>query len=125
MVMSLLLIGAQAQETRLKEDISLGEAVQLLSQHEQDTGFIVLDVRTPEEFEKGHVKNAVNVDFQAEDFQSKLETLDKSKTFLVYCRRGRRSASAIGLMNTLGFKNLFHLYQGYDLWESKGNAVVK
>jgi phage shock protein E len=116
---------AMGDELRLKENITCEQAVQLIQQHEKDSSFIILDVRTPAEFNEGHLKMAKNIDFKAEDFKNKLEMLDKSKTYLVYCRKGGRSASAIGLMNSLGFKTLFHLYEGYDLWKSKGNATTQ
>jgi phage shock protein E len=121
----LMLNAAMGDDVRLKEDITCEQAAQLMQQHEKDGSFIILDVRTPAEFNEGHLKKAENIDFKAEDFKKKLEMLDKSKTYLVYCRRGGRSTSAIGLMNTLGFKTLFHLYEGYDLWKSKGNATVQ
>lgn len=114
-----------AQEKRLKEDITCEQAVQLIQTHEKDAAFVILDVRTPDEFNAGHLKNAANIDFRAEDFKQKLDTLDKTKTYLVYCRRGGRSASAIGMMNELQFKTLFHLFEGYDVWKNKGNATIQ
>lgn len=115
---------AGAQEKRLKEDITCEKAVQLIQEHEQDAHFVILDVRTPEEFSAGHLKKAEIIDFKAADFGKKLEQLDRSKTFLVYCRKGGRSAMAVQMMRDLGFKSIFHLYEGYDVWKSKGNATA-
>jgi rhodanese-related sulfurtransferase len=124
--MTLLVINLSvAQEKRLKEDVTCEQAMQLIQEHKLDSGFVILDVRTPDEFNAGHLEKAVNVDFKAEDFKVKLETLDKSKIYLVYCRRGVRSASTIGMMNALNFKALFHLYEGYDVWKGKGNTTVQ
>lgn len=115
---------AGAQEKRLKEDIACERAVQLIQEHEHDAHFVILDVRTPEEFSAGHLKRAEIIDFKAADFGKKLEELDRSKTFLVYCRKGVRSATAIRMMRDLGFTSIFHLYEGYDVWKSKGNATI-
>src|SRR5688500_8067423 len=54
---------------------------------------VVLDVRTPEEFKAGRVPGATNVDIQNEQFAERIKSLDKDKTYLVYCRSGRRSTT--------------------------------
>ncbi len=115
---------AAAQEKRLKEDITCEQALELIQKHEKDASFVILDVRTPDEFNAGHLMNAENINFRAEDFKQQLEKLDKTRTYLIYCRKGGRSASAIGMMNDLKFTSVFHLYEGYDLWKSKGNATT-
>ncbi len=114
-----------AQEKRLKEDITCEEAIQLIHTHESDSAFVILDVRTPDEFNAGHLRNAVNMDFRSPNFAANLEKLDRTKTYLVYCRKGGRSSSAIGIMNDLKFKALYHLFEGYDVWESKGHAIIQ
>jgi phage shock protein E len=67
---------------------------------------VILDVRTPVEFAQGHAKNAVNLDFRAPDFAAKLAKFDKSKSYVVHCAAGGRSALAFAQMKQLGFKNV-------------------
>src|SRR5690348_13976574 len=55
---------------------------------------VVLDVRTPDEFNKGHVPGAVNINLNDPTFEKKVSQLDKSRTYLVHCARGVRSARA-------------------------------
>jgi thioredoxin 1 len=77
---------------------------------------VILDVRTPEEFNSGHIKGAVNIDYQNESFKQQVAALDKDKTYLVYCHSGRRSASSINILQGLGFQNLIELKGGIVAW---------
>ena len=69
----------------------------------------VIDVRTAAEFSEGHVQGARNLDVQNGDFAAALETLDKSASYNVYCRSGRRSATAVEMMRNAGFTNVVDL----------------
>jgi rhodanese-related sulfurtransferase len=67
---------------------------------------VILDVRTPAEFSQGHAKNAMNIDFRTSDFAAKITKLDKSKSYVVHCAVGGRSALAYAQMKQMGFKNV-------------------
>ena len=77
---------------------------------------LLIDVRTPEEFEAGHLEKAVNIDFLSEDFLEKTADLDKSKPILIYCRSGNRSGKAAVLLRAEGFKDITDLKVGYKAW---------
>jgi len=81
---------------------------------------IVLDVRTPREVAQGTVENAVIIDIKGNDFDKKIQALDKSKTYLVYCKAGGRSVKACNKMSEQGFPKLYNLKGGYTAW-AKGN----
>lgn len=66
----------------------------------------ILDVRTPEEFQGGHLEGATNVDISGADFETQLAGLPKSTAYVVYCRSGNRSAAAVEQMQALGFTNV-------------------
>ena len=80
----------------------------------------VIDVRTPGEFAKGHLANAVNYDWNSKDFDSQIRQLDKSKPVFVYCLGGGRSASAAQKMRAEGFKEVYELDGGMLKWRSAG-----
>jgi rhodanese-related sulfurtransferase len=91
----------------------------------QQTNSVVLDVRTPKEFTAGHIPGAVNIDWNGADFQKKVSALDKSKTWLVQCAVGGRSAKAADKMMSLQFTNVYNLEGGIKAWEKAGKPVEK
>jgi phage shock protein E len=107
------------------KDVTVAQARQLIQDRGGKADFVVLDVRTPEEFANGRLPGAVNVDIQAPDFQSRLAALDRGNTYLVYCRTGNRSARAIQVMQRLGFQSLYHMTEGILRWEKKGFPVSR
>lgn len=70
---------------------------------------IILDVRTSEEYQESHVKESMNIDILSSDFKSKIEKLDKSKSYKLYCRSGNRSGQAEKIMKSMGFRNVENL----------------
>src|SRR5882762_4954648 len=64
---------------------------------------VILDVRTPSEFARGHIPGAVNIDWNAKNFTENVAALDKSHTYLVHCASGVRSAKAFEKMGKLNF----------------------
>lgn len=88
------------------------------SQFLNDEHGIIIDVRTEDEFESGKIPGALNVDiYKGQGFIYRVEELDKSKNFYVYCAAGVRSANACGVMQQLGFENVFNLVGGFSNWE--------
>lgn len=78
---------------------------------------IILDVRTEKEFQAGHIKKAVNIDYNGSDFETRINQLDTNETFFVYCKSGGRSSSAVSYMKEQGFSNIFELKEGIDAWK--------
>ena len=81
-------------------------------------------MRTPEEFADEHIENAVNIDFYSETFRDELGELDKNKTYLIYCRSGNRSASALAIMKGLDFNEAYDM--GWiNQWKAEGFPTVR
>jgi rhodanese-related sulfurtransferase len=89
------------------------------------TNTVTLDVRTPEEFNAGHIKGALLIDFRSPEFDAKVSKLDKSKIYLVYCAGGGRSALACKKMTTFNFTNLVDLAFGFTGWQQAKKPVEK
>jgi rhodanese-related sulfurtransferase len=88
------------------------------NQFEADESAFLLDVRTSEEFEEGHIPNATLLDIrQAAAFMEGIQSLDPSKNYYVYCRSGARSAQACQLMNQIGIHTTCNLLGGFIKWE--------
>lgn len=81
-----------------------------------DTAVVRLDVRTADEYAEGHIDNAINIDVQKDDFESKATaTLPKDKTIALYCRSGRRSKNAAKILTANGY-TVVELNSGYKGW---------
>jgi phage shock protein E len=85
---------------------------------------VVLDVRTPAEFNDGHIEGAVNIDVNGPTFADEIALLDPSGTYAVYCRSGNRSAVAVQHMATQGFTSLYDLAGGAVSWQAAGYDLV-
>ncbi len=105
------------------KNISPEEAEKILK--ENSGNIIILDVRTKEEFSEGHIKGAINIDYHSKDFKSKLEKLDKTKIYMIYCRSGYRSGRAFELMKEMGFTKLYNIEGGINAWIGEGLPVAK
>jgi rhodanese-related sulfurtransferase len=89
-----------------------------------ETDEVVLDIRTPEEFQEGIIEGAVNIDFYDTDFADQLDELDKSAHYVVYCRSGNRSGQAQSTFEDLGFTNVTEIDGGIANWYTNGLPVV-
>lgn len=86
--------------------ISMDEAVTMM---EEESGYIILDVRTPEEFRERHIPNAINIPNETIGSEDIQELPDKDQLILVYCRSGNRSKQASGKLAELGYTNIVEI----------------
>jgi len=80
---------------------------------------ILVDVRTPGEWESGVIKNPLKLNFLEIDFKQKIEKLDKTRPIAVYCKSGGRSSKAAKLLSEIGFKEVYDLKGGILNWNKK------
>ncbi len=80
----------------------------------------IIDVRTPEEFNTGHILDAENINWLGDDFVKNTEKLDKSEPIFVYCKSGGRSAKAAAKLEEIGFKKIYNLEGGMMKWDATG-----
>jgi rhodanese-related sulfurtransferase len=84
---------------------------------QEDENAVILDVRTEDECNEGIIPNAITIDiYKGQGFVYKIEELDKSKNYYVYCKAGGRSAQACNIMNQLGFETTYNLLGGMMEW---------
>ena len=84
---------------------------------QEDENAVILDVRTEDECNEGIIPNAIAIDiYKGQGFVYKIEELDKSKNYYVYCKAGGRSAQACNIMNQLGFETTYNLLGGMMEW---------
>ena len=95
--------GTNNSQTNTYRSITMDEAVTMMA---QDTGYIILDVRRPDEFAAGHIPNAINVPNETIGTAEIPELPDKNQLIMVYCRSGRRSKEASEKLVKLGYTNI-------------------
>ena len=83
----------------------------------------LIDVRTPQEFEKYRIKSAKNINSGSPDFRKEIEKLDKTKPVLIYCLSGVRSKSALDVFKAAGFKTVYDLDGGINAWSKAGKPI--
>lgn len=79
----------------------------------------LIDVRTPAEFQEGHIPNAENIDYYSSDFIAEIQNLDKNKPVYVYCKSGGRSSDAAEILHENGFKEVYDLKGGITAWHNE------
>lgn len=85
---------------------------------------VLLDVRTVDEFSQSHIPDALNIDVQSDYFTADISALDKSKSYAVYCRSGKRSVLASEEMDQIGIANVYNLTGGIMEWIESGRDTV-
>ena len=112
----LLLIGctAPAEEITYRQ-VNMDEAITMM---EEGSGYIILDVRTPEEFAEKHIPGAINIPNETIGTEEIQELPDKDQLILVYCRSGNRSKQASEKLATLGYTNIVE-FGGINDWPGK------
>ena len=112
-------------EEPIFENVSTQEAAEMIKDNADNSNFVILDVRTPEEFKAGHIEGAVNLDFYSPTFKDEINKLDKAMIYFVYCRSGNRSFQAMKIMETMGFREVYNLSVGINDWVENGFPTVK
>ncbi|MDT7942701.1 MAG: rhodanese-like domain-containing protein, partial [Bacteroidota bacterium] len=111
-ILTLLILGGTACGQQVKQEapktvqeepmvMSPDKAYQLWKEKPQEV--VILDVRTPGEYQSSHVKGATNLDYYA-NFEAEVQKLPKDKIYLLHCASGRRSGEATAIMRKLGYK---------------------
>ena len=88
--------------------ITVEEAWSIIKNYSGNPDFIILDMRTEAEFRSGYVDGALNMDYFDGTFEDNLNSLDKKKTYLIYCANGNRSSMALEIMGELGFMSVYN-----------------
>ncbi len=90
----------------------------------EDKNVVVIDLRTADEItRKGKIAGARVIDYLSDSAQVVIKKLDRTKTYLVYCAGGGRSADCANEMVGLGFKNIYNLTRGFESWKNAGLPI--
>jgi len=113
---------SQEKKAATFEDVTVEQFQKLI----QKKGAQLIDVRTPGEYENGHLKDALLINYMADDFKANaFKGLDKSKPVLIYCASGGRSAKSAKMYKDAGFTNVYNLLGGFRAWKAKDLEIEK
>ena len=99
------------------------ELFQIIERNRGTRGCIIVDVRTPDEYHTGSIAGAENIDFSDPSFRERLGTLDKTRIYAIYCRRGIRASQVLRIMRESGFYEVYSLKGGIEQWKAAGFPV--
>ena len=88
-----------------------------------DSDYTLIDVRTQDEFDLGHIDSAINLDFYSETFQNDILSLPKNENIVLYCRTNNRSSKTANILKENGFKEISVLEGGITEWVKNGNDI--
>lgn len=124
-LLNLISLFAMLTSCNAQDDIRQMSASEFRDALKSDAAAALLDVRSAKEYSDGHLPSAMNIDvLEEEAFVNKAKSLDKSKTWYIYCRSGRRSMRAARLMKDLGY-SVVNMEGGITAWEKAQLPVTK
>lgn len=107
----------KSKKNQSTETIRPQEALKMIEEHRDDSNLVILDIRPEEEFEAGHIPGAINLDYEGHKFKRKVQDIDKSKDYIIYCRSGVRGEYFMGIMKELGFSHVYNILGGFVGWK--------
>jgi len=122
-ILSVGIVFASCSAAPGNANLAPSSADSLLRADSSKKNFVLVDVRTPQEFGTGHLKGAQLVDFHAPDFQTRMSAIPRDAEILLYCRSGNRSGQALSILKDLGFKDARHVAGGINAWRAQGLPV--
>ncbi len=106
------------------QNISAEMSADLIEKYRSDPDFVILDIRTPAEFNAGHIDGARMLDFYSKSFANDFSRLDPGKIYLIYCRSGNRSGQLMKAIRELGFEKIYNMERGLVDWVGQGYELT-
>jgi rhodanese-related sulfurtransferase len=132
LTLALLFLGACGQEKNnakdkqkdgseiISQDISVSEFLELYNPQNH----VLIDVRTLDEWNDGHLKNAIRIDYYEDGFENEISKLDMDKSYILYCKSGGRSGKTLNMMKEKGFTVVYNIEGGMIQLKEQGVEIV-
>lgn len=114
-----------AQDKKTEKSNETVEIISIDKLEKADNTIQLIDVRTPEEYKDGYIKDAININFKDDDFIDQVSKLDKDKPIYVYCMVGGRSGQSAAQLKEAGFKKVYDFKGGFKQWKAEGKKISK
>jgi len=122
LLMALLVTGISACAQKGGSNLDVNQVSEMVAENQE---IVLIDVRTPEEFQEGHLEGAKLINFYDTDFQEEIKKLDSAKKYVVYCRSGGRSSKSVSAMKKMGFTDVYNMSGGILAWKRAELELVK
>ena len=122
LTLMLLLAGAVCAQAQQETVLAVADFEKEVTSNKEK---VILDVRTPSEFNSGHLAQARLMNVNDKNFTQQISTLPKDKPVYVYCAAGVRSNKAAKILRQQGFTHVFELSGGIQAWQAAGKPVIK
>ena len=122
LLMTLLVTGLSACAQKGGSNLAVNQVSEMLADSQE---IVLIDVRTPEEFQQGHLEGATLINFYDANFQEELKKLDSTKKYVVYCRSGGRSSKSVKAMKKMGFNDVYNMSGGVLAWQRAELELAK
>ncbi len=122
LLIALLVTGLSACAQQGGSNIDVNQVSEMLA---ENPDIVLIDVRTPEEFQQGHLEGAKLINFYGSNFNAEVEKLDSAKKYVVYCRSGGRSAKSVKAMKKMGFTDVYNMSGGVLAWQRANLELAK
>jgi len=109
----------------ISEDLKLEEAFTLMEDNQGNRDFIIIDLRSAGGYANGHVKEAINLDYNSSDFAQELDELDRDEIYLIYSYTDDVSGQVLDMMAELGFAEVYNMLGGIERWQQTGLLLVQ
>jgi len=117
--------GGPESPGQVVEDVSLEEAFILMEDNRGRDDFIIVDLRSTEEYASGHIEDAINLDYSSPDFLEALGELNREGVYLIYSHGDEVSGQVLDTMAGLGFTEVYNMIGGMEHWEEISLPQVK
>lgn len=121
-IICLILSGCEKKEKPESNSLDVQEFAEMINDPSEK---IILDVRTPEEYNEGHIQYAKLINFYDEDFKEQVTQLNKEVPVYIYCASGVRSDKAATLLRQEGFREVYVLRKGFNEWSMSNQEIFK
>ena len=112
------------QAQMINQDITVQQADSLIKVEADNTDFVLLDIRTLAEYNKGHLKNSKMINYLSRRERTEFWKLDKQKSYLIYCRSGVRSAALLKKMKKRHFEEVYNMLGGIRDWMKEEYPII-
>ena len=121
---AILLLWGCSQMMVIPPSIEPAAAWNMIKANTSNPDLVIIDVRTEEEYLREHIPRSINLNVQSPSFRRDIDSLDRNKTYILYCRAANRSATARNIMKEAGFKNVTDISGGINAWMKAGLIIT-